>query len=104
MKNKLLVLVLLFTVLIYSCGINNVLVLNHNWNNSVIQLGSNNFKVANSVNGNAEVSYVIFGGLNKKLLYENANSAMLSKANLQNTSRAIIHVVAEEHIGGTSPF
>ena len=46
----------------------------------------------------------LIGGLKKKQLYENAYSNMMSKANLLNTSKAVINIVTEEHVGGVPPF
>jgi mitochondrial fission protein ELM1 len=46
----------------------------------------------------------LIGGMNKKKLYENAYSDMMNKANLLNTSKAVINIVTEEHVGGVPPF
>ena len=87
-----------------SCGINHAIIMNHNENSTQVNLSSNNFKVVDKVSGSAEVTYVFFiGGINKKRLYENAYSAMMSKANLIG-SRAIVNLMTEEHIGGVAPF
>jgi hypothetical protein len=51
------------------------------------------------------VTYVLaIGGMNKRQLYENAYSAMMKKANLLNSSKAIINVTTEEHVSGFAPF
>jgi hypothetical protein len=106
MKNiRLVFAALSFIALLSSCGINLSTIYNHNSNATQVELSSNNFKVVDKINGSAEVSYVlIFGGVNKKQLYENAYSAMMDKANLKGSSRAIINVVTEEQIGGVPPF
>jgi hypothetical protein len=105
MKKILFTCTILSGILFSSCGINSALILNHNQSNTVVQLGSVNFKVLDRVSGSAEVTYVLmFGGMNKKQLYENAYSAMIVKANLVNSSKAIVHLVSEEHIGGVPPF
>ncbi len=88
-----------------SCGINYAVVLNHNQNNTQVNLGSNNFKVVSRVSGSAQVEYIcLISGINKKQLYDHAYSAMLDKANLVNGSKAVINVITEEHIGGVPPF
>jgi len=88
-----------------SCGINMASISNHNANETQVQLSNNNFKVLDKINGSAEVSYVlIFGGVNKRQLYENAYSAMMDKANLKDHPRAVINMVSEESIHGVPPF
>jgi hypothetical protein len=92
-------------LLFQSCGMNSALVANQNQNHTQVQLSSNNYKVIDRVSGSAEVEYfLMIGGLTKRQLYENAYAAMLSKANLLNGPRALVHVVTEEHIGGVPPF
>jgi hypothetical protein len=108
MKMKKIVLILSsvsMLIFLNSCGINMSSIVNHNLNNTQVQLSNNNFKVVDKISGSSEVSYVlIFGGINKKQLYENAYSAMVNKANLTTGSRALINIVTEEHIGGVPPF
>lgn len=106
MKKQFQVLaIILVSILFTSCGVNQAYLLNSNQNNTQVNLSSNNFKVTDKISGSAEVSYIlIFGGLNKKKLYENAYSDMMSKANLLNSSKAVINIVTEEHIGGVPPF
>lgn len=87
-----------------SCGVHSALVLNHNQNATQVHLASKNYEVIKKVSGTSDVSYVlIFGGVNKKQLYENAYSQMVEEANLTG-SQALINVVTEEHIGGAPPF
>ncbi len=106
MKKQFQVLaIILVSFLFTSCGVNQAYLLNSNQNNTQVNLSSNNFKVTDKISGSAEVSYIlIFGGLNKKKLYENAYSDMMNKANLLNTSKAVINIVTEEHVGGVPPF
>ena len=88
-----------------SCGIGYSTIVNDNQNTTQVHLSGNNFRVIDKISGSAEVTHVlIFGGMKKTQLYENAYSAMISKANLINTSRALINIVTEEHIGGAPPF
>ena len=96
---------LLLTAFFSSCGIGTALVTNHNQNATEVHLSGNNFKVIDQVSGSSEVSYVLaIGGMNKRQLYENAYSAMMKKANLLNSSKAIINVTTEEHFSGFVPF
>lgn len=96
---------LIATIALSSCGVNSAMIVNQNLNNTQVHLGSNNFKVLNKVSGSAEASYVLLiGGINKRQLYENAYADMLNKANLPNSSKAIINVLTEEHAGGVPPF
>lgn len=105
MKTIKPIIVLASIILFTSCGINSSLILNHNQTSTQVHLSSNNFKVIDKISGNAQVEYIFgIGGLRKKQLYENAYSDMLSKANLLNSSKAIINIVTEEHFGGVPPF
>lgn len=93
-----------FFAITSSCGVNHALMLNLNQNSTQVHLASNNFKVTDNVSGSADVAYVlIFGGLNKKQLYQNAYADMVSKANLTG-SKALVNIVTEEHFGGVPPF
>ena len=96
---------LLLTTFLTSCGIGHALVTNHNQNATEVHLSGNNFKVVDQVSGSSETSYVLaIGGMNKRQLYENAYSIMMKKANLLNSSKAIINVMTEEHVSGFAPF
>ena len=98
-------LLLLLTAFLTSCGIGHAFVTNHNQNATEVHLSENNFKVVDQVSGSSETSYVLLiGGMNKRQLYENAYSAMMKKANLLNSSKAIINVLTEEHVSGFAPF
>jgi len=88
-----------------SCGYNHMNVLNHNQNNTQVELSQKNFEVVGEVKGNAEVNYVlIFGGRKKQELYNTAYSEMLEKANLVGESKVLSNIITEEHIGGIPPF
>jgi PBP1b-binding outer membrane lipoprotein LpoB len=96
---------LLLSAFLSSCGINSALVTNHNQNNTQVHLSGNNFKVIEQVSGSSESAYVFtIGGMKKRQLYENAYSAMMKKANLLNSSKAIINVMTEEHFSGFAPL
>ncbi len=96
---------LLLTAFLNSCGVGIALVTNHNQNATEVHLSQNNFKVIDQVSGSSEASYVLaIGGMKKRQLYENAYSTMMKKANLMNSSKAIINVMTEEHVSGFAPF
>lgn len=105
---KKLIIILSLTglaFLVSSCGVNHAFVLNSNQNATQVELSSNNFKVVDRVSGSSDVNYVLFiGGMNKKQAYADAYAKMLEAANLEGSSKAIINVVTEEHIGGIPPF
>jgi hypothetical protein len=106
MKNLMTIFIgSIIVILLSSCGVNHAYMINLNQNSTQVHLGSRNFKVVERVSGSADVSYVlIFGGMNKRRLYENAYAAMLKDANLLTGSKALAHFVAEEHVGGVPPF
>lgn len=105
MKKLVILLAAGATIALSSCGVNYAMVMNHNHNLSQVQLSSNNFKVVDRVTGSADVTYIVaIGGLKKKQLYEKAYSDMLTKANLMNSSKAIVNVVTEEHAAFVTPF
>ncbi|MFC2126537.1 DUF6567 family protein [Bacteroidota bacterium] len=106
MKNLLTISAVIILLLsLNSCGISLTTVLNQNQNLTEVHLNSNNFKIVDKVSGSAEVSYVlIFGGMNKTQLFENAYADMVRDANLESGSKALINIVTEDHIGGVPPF
>lgn len=88
-----------------SCGIGIALTTNHNQNATEVHLSQNNFKVIDQVSGSSQAAYVLaIGGTKKRQLYENAYATMMKKANLLNSSKAIINVMTEEHFSGFAPF
>ena len=96
---------LLLAASLSSCGIGTALVTNHNQNATEVHLSGNNFNVIDQVSGSSEASYILaIGGMNKRQLYENAYSTMMKKANLLNSSKAIVNVMTEEHFSGFAPF
>ena len=106
MKKILFAFILIVAILILnSCGISNAYIFNHNQNATEVHLKENNFKVIEQVSGSSEASYICaIGGINKKKLYKNAYAAMLTNANLVNSSKAIINVTTEEHFSGFAPI
>ncbi|MDH5396617.1 MAG: hypothetical protein OEX02_00615 [Cyclobacteriaceae bacterium] len=102
---SILFLAMASIALLGSCGVNAALMVNHNTNNTQVHLSENNYRVLEKVSGSDDVTYVlIFGGLNKKQLYQNAYAEMVEKANLTGGSRALVNIVTEEHAGGVPPF
>jgi hypothetical protein len=96
---------LMLSALLSSCGIGHAIITNHNQNATEVHLSANNFKVVDQVSGSSEASYVFaIGGMTKRQLYENAYSTMMKKANLMNSSKAVINVMTEEHFIGFAPF
>jgi hypothetical protein len=105
MKKLFFAIVIACTSLLSSCGVNYAMIVNHNQNLTQVQLASNNFKVVDRVSGRSEVKYVVMiGGLKKRQLYEEAYTEMITKANLLNSSKAIINVITEEHFNFVTPF
>jgi hypothetical protein len=104
-KIRIYSLLLLLTAFLSSCAISTALVTNHNQNATEVHLSGNNFIVVDQISGSSETSYVLaIGGMNKRQLYENAYSEMMKKANLLNSSKAIINVLTEEQVSGFAPF
>jgi len=105
MKTLFLSLGLCAMIALSSCGVNYAIIGNHNLNNTQVQLSSNNFKVVDKVSGTAYVQYIVFiGGLKKQQLYEKAYSDMLAKANLINSSKALVNILTEEHVTFITPY
>jgi hypothetical protein len=105
MKKLILMLSIAATAFLSSCGVNYAMITNHNQTISQVQLTSNNFKVVDRVSASSEVKYIVaIGGIKKRQLYEKAYSEMLTKANLLNSSKAIINVLSEEHYSFVTPF
>jgi hypothetical protein len=106
MKKPLLSLLFILLMLISSsCGVSSAVYSNLNQNATQVQLASNNYKIIDKVSGSVETKYIfLIGGMNHRQQYENAYSTMVSKANLINEPRALVHLVNEEHFRGFFPF
>lgn len=97
-------ILILLAISLSSCGVGAAYVFNHNQNATQVHLAANNFQVVGKAKGSSEVSYVlIFGGMKKRSLYENAYADMVNNANLTG-SKALINIITEEHVGGVPPF
>jgi len=104
-KTVTLILCLALMIGMNSCGINHSWVVNQNQNSTQVQLKEQNFKVVGEVSGEAQVGYVLlFGGAKKRAMYQEAYRELVSQANLEGTSKALINVTSEEHLGGIPPF
>ncbi len=98
-------MIILSLLLVSSCGINHAYIYNQNLNTTHVQLAGNNYKTLERVTGSAEVEYVLFvGGMKKRQLYENAYADMVKNANLMTSSKALVNIVTEDHVGGVPPF
>lgn len=104
MKIKI-ILGLFIPMVLSSCGYNHMQVLNHNQNNTQVELSQDNFKILGQVKGSAQVNYVlIFGGRKKQELYNAAYSEMLEKANIEGEAKVLTNIITEQHVGGYPPF
>jgi hypothetical protein len=107
MRQKLIVITIaLFSfALLSSCSVNQALQLNQNITLTQVNLGSANFKVLERVHGSAEHAYVCMIGIeNKTDLYARAKADLMKNSNLTGTSKALINIIAEEHLGGLPPI
>lgn len=103
-KLQFYLIAITLSAFISSCGVGIAYTSNQNQNSTQVHLSQNNFEVVGKASGNSEVSYVlIFGGMNKKQLYEKAYSEMVKAADLSG-SKALVNIVTEEHVGGLPPF
>ncbi len=93
---KLLFLLIGITFLFSSCAVHSGLTTNLNNHTTEVVLSKKNFKVIESVQGEAQAMYVFgIGGLSKKAMIAKAKANMLSKANIVGGSKAIINETVE---------
>ena len=98
-------LTIISVLFLSSCGVGIAITENQYQNSSQVHLAKNNFKVVEKVSGSAEVEYVLlFGGWKKRKLYSDAYRNMVEGANLEGSSKALVNIISEEHIGGFVPF
>ncbi|MEO1022598.1 MAG: DUF6567 family protein [Bacteroidota bacterium] len=96
---KLGKLLALFAVVITlsGCGLNSTVVYNLNSSQTVVELGERNFEIIDRVQGEAEVSYILFfGGRKVQALNDAAMANLLEKANLKG-SQALVNVTTERY-------
>lgn len=102
---KLIVATLISTTILSGCGIHQSMVANVNSNVTNVELNKKNFKVVERVSGSSNATYILgIGGLSNKALINKAESAMLSKASLNGSAKAIANVSTESHISLVFPF
>lgn len=93
---KLSFLIIGIIFLLSSCAIHNGLTTNRNNHSTEVVLTKKNFKVVESVQGEAEVKYIFgIGGTKKQALIAEARANMLKKANIVGSSKAVINETIE---------
>lgn len=99
MKKRSLWLAASLLILVLSgCGINATMLSNLNTTQTVVELGEDNYKIIERVEGSASDTYLfLIGGFRTKNLYNQAMADLMSKADLSG-SRALVNVVTEQHI------
>lgn len=91
MKKALLILSVIFTMMLSSCGFTHHAAYNENQNQTSVVLSQANYNVVGTVTGECCQFYVLgFGGLSKKSMEQSALGEMYQNANLKG-SQAIIN-------------
>ncbi len=102
--NKTTILIMVLTLVLSSCGINLALFNCKAPTTTTVHLESNNYKVIGRVSGTSSMTYYFgIGGMQNTQIVEKATNEMLSKANLNEGSRALVNQVVDIHKGGV-PF
>lgn len=98
-RNSLYSVILIMVVLLSGCGVNSGLMNQFSVNgaNTNVVLEKKNFKVVETVSGEATDNYWFFIGGFKQTLVAKAKQKMIENAKLDGTSKAIINVTLEEH-------
>tara|TARA_B100001964_G_C13832845_1_gene422364 strand:+ start:40 stop:441 length:402 start_codon:yes stop_codon:yes gene_type:complete len=89
-----------FFLLVSNCGLMPKGYLGHSTNTQVI-LSEANYRIINTVNGEATATYILGFGPNNDRLYSRAKNDLLKNANLSgggNKSRALINITSDEQI------
>lgn len=93
-------IIIISLVFLNNCGLPPKGYLGHSTNTQVV-LSEANYRIINTVNGEATATYILgFGPFNDRL-YSRAKRDMLENANLSgggNKSRAIINITSDEQI------
>ena len=93
---KLFLLLIGTAFLFSSCAIHSGLTFNTNNHETQVVLSKKNYKVVESVKGEAEAMYIFgIGGLSKNALIAEAKADMLLKADIIGGARAIINETVE---------
>lgn len=107
MKTKIVLLssLAMVAMLLSSCGINSALQVNQNATVTNVTLSNANYRVLNTVKGQASQPYILcIGAMSKTSLYANAKADLMKNADLKGGARALVNIIAEEHAGGVPPF
>lgn len=99
MKRILFLSGLVAVLFLTSCGVH--FPLTHNLNQTVtnVDLNQKNYTVVKTVAGEAETKYILgFGGLKKRSLLELAKKEMITDAEMDGKSRALVNVTVEEYV------
>lgn len=98
-RNSLYPIILIVVVLLTGCGVNSGIINQYSVNgtNTNVVLEKKNFKVVETVSGEATDTYLFFIGGFKQTLVAKAKQKMIENAKLEGTSKAIINVTLEEH-------
>jgi hypothetical protein len=98
---RFLFLLLGITILFSGCSVHSGLTSNVNNHTTEVVLSKKNFKVIESVQGEAQTMRVLgIGGLSRKAMIAEARANMLSKANIVGGSKAIINETVESKHSG----
>ena len=93
---KIAFLIIGFMFLFTGCAIHSGLTTNANNHTTEVVLSKKNFKVIESVQGEAEVQYILgIGGTSKKVLIAQARANMLKEANIEGSSKAVVNETIE---------
>ncbi len=101
-KKNIKKLLIIFSILLFvnNCGFMPEGYLGHSTNTQVI-LSEANYKIINSVRGDATATFILGVGPSNDRLYSRAKKDMLENANLAgggNKSRALINIATDEQI------
>jgi len=98
-RNSIYSAILIMVILLSGCGVNSGLMNQYSVNgaNTNVVLEKKNFKVVETVSGDATDNYWFFIGGFKQTLVAKAKQKMIENAKLEGTSKAIINVTIEEH-------
>jgi PBP1b-binding outer membrane lipoprotein LpoB len=98
-QNSIYSAILIIVILLSGCGVNSGLMNQYSVNgaNTNVVLEKKNFKVVETVSGEATDNYWFFIGGFKQTLVAKAKQKMIENAKLDGTSKAIINVTLEEH-------
>lgn len=104
MRKIILMISLMTSVLLVSCGGSASIVGNHTSYQTNVELSKKNFTVLEKVSGVSTNTYILgIGGMQNRALLEKAKNDMMSKAQLSG-SKAVVNITYDKHISGFFPF